>query len=204
MEPNFERINRWNFSLLDKFYSSSGIYVMVFPDGKRYLGKTKHFNHRLRQHFRDFSFASDWHAAARPTFTDLKLLDLSYLPSLFAIKMRYEEETDLKAYVKKNHPDWKRLTEKRKEIAKQEFFPYRIAAEKKRNAAIQEREDKEREYDEIRYKMACDFFKNVQLWIWEVPVEQITEAEDYCLNQIKTLNKQQNYYNTVYPKPKEE
>lgn len=200
MEPNFKRIDKWSFSYLDKCYSGSGIYVMQFPNGKRYLGKTKHFNRRLREHFRDFSFASDWHAAARITFTNLKMLNTSDLPNAWAAKMKYEQETDIKTYIKKAHPDWKRITKERKKIAEREFFPYLMAAKRKYNAAIQEIEDKEKEYNEIRYQMACDFFKNVQLWLWEVPEEQITEAENYCLNQIAALNKKENYYNTAYPK----
>lgn len=134
---------------------------MQFPNGMRYLGKTKHFNNRLRQHFRDFSFASDWHAAARTTFTDLKMLN-SFMPN--------------------NHPEWKRITQKRFLILEQEEEEYK------------------KEYNEIRYQMACDFFKNVQLWLWEVPEDQITEAENFCLNQIAALNKKENYYNTAYPK----
>ena len=164
MELNFERIDTWNFSLLDRFYSGSGIYVMIFPDGKRYLGKSKHLNRRIREHFRDFSFASDWHSAAAHTFTQLQL-PVVHMP---------------------DHSDWKRITQKRRLILEQE------------------REECRKEYNEIRYRMACDFFKNVQLWIWEVPVDQITEAEDWCLNEITALGKRENYYNTVYPKPKEE
>jgi hypothetical protein len=54
------------------------------------------------------------------------------------------------------------------------------------------------------YQMACDFFHNVKLWLWKVPKDRITEAENYCLNQIRQLGKKDNYYNTAYPKIKKE
>jgi hypothetical protein len=52
--------------------------------------------------------------------------------------------------------------------------------------------------------MACDFFHNVKLWLWKVPRDRITEAENYCLNQIRQLGKKDSYYNTAYPKIKKE
>jgi hypothetical protein len=54
------------------------------------------------------------------------------------------------------------------------------------------------------YKMACDFFHNVKLWLWKVPEDRITEAENYCLNQIRQLGKKDSYYNTAYPRIKKE
>lgn len=71
-EIDFREIKRWSFSYLDKHYTS-GIYVMEFPNGMRYLGKSKNIPRRLREHFKDFSYASDWHSAARPIFTKLIL-----------------------------------------------------------------------------------------------------------------------------------
>lgn len=135
---DFIRIEKFNFKILDQKYAGSGIYIMSFPNGMKYLGKSKHINKRIRQHFLDFSNASDWHAAARSTFTKYKLPQ-------FNLKLQDE-------------------------------------------------------YNRIRYKMACDFFHKIKLYIWEVPEDKITWAEDSCLNQIQIENNQSKFYNSQYPK----
>lgn len=199
MEPNFKRIDKWSFSYLDKYYSGSGIYVMQFPNGKRYLGKTKHFSDRLRQHFRDFSFASDWHAAARTTFTKLQMKPLWVVPNF-----EPDEYNIIRYHFKKDHPEWKRLTKKRKDFLWEKYVKPEIEkAKEKEKKWIEDNKDNyfdKETHGVTRYQMACDFFKNVQLWLWEVPENQITQAENYCLNQIAALNKKENYYNTAYPK----
>lgn len=199
MELNFKRIGKWSFSCLDKYYSGSGIYMMQFPNGKRYLGKTKHFNRRLREHFRDFSFASDWHAAARTTFTELQMKPLMVVPSF-----EPDEYNIILYHFKKDYPDWKRLTKKRKDFLWERYVKPEIEkTEEKKKKWIEDNKDSyhdEETYNATRYQMACDFFKNVQLWLWEIPEDQIDTAENFCLSEIARLDKKENYYNTAYPK----
>ena len=151
----FEQPAQFTFRFLDQNYTDSGIYLMIFPNGMRYLGKSKHINKRIRQHFKDFFNAKDWHKDAYYTFTK---------------KPKPERPP--------SHPDWKRITKNRQEIidAEMEIF-YRK-----------------------RYEIAVDFFKNVQLYVWRVSVEDITTAENACLQRIVDRDSQDRYYNTVYPR----
>lgn len=67
---DFALVERFNFKTLDRYFSGAGIYLMEFPNGMRYLGKSKHINKRIRQHFQDFLTAKDWHNEAYWTFTN--------------------------------------------------------------------------------------------------------------------------------------
>lgn len=169
---DFKQVSPFNFTILDRYWSNSGIYMMIFPNGMRYLGQSKHINQRIRGHFRAFSYDNDWHAAARTTFTQLKLENKYEFQSIDK-----ETEQIMRQYANKHYPSWKRLTLERK---KQIWY--------------------EIKQKPTYYKMACDFFKEIQLWVWKVPEEKLDWAESLCLNQIASLNKKQNYYNTIYPK----
>ena len=191
----FYKIENWNFSKLDKDYYCPGIYMLIFPNGMRYLGKSIHINERIRQHFKAFSFASDWHSIARSTFTKLKLVRPE--PKLPDPTYKYNMPGLIRDYQNAHYPEWKRLTKKRRDIIYKEYIVplYREYLE---SVKIHDREEKK--YWEDYYNMSCDFFNNVQLCIWKVPEEDITEAENLCLNQIAIEEKKFRYYNKIYPK----
>ena len=189
----FKQIKDWSFSKLDKEYRGSGIYMMVFPNHQRYLGKSVHINRRLREHFRDFSFSSDWHDKARESFTQLKLF---LLPEVLDNPSNNERDL-MTSYAKEKYPHWKRLTKERKKNIYEEYLKPLYDEYQK---SVEQKEVKEKEYTTIYYNMACDFFKRVKLWVWEVDENQLTEAENLCLNQIAAEGKKDKYYNTIYPR----
>lgn len=48
---------------------NSGIYLLIFPNGMKYIGKSKCIPLRIDQHLNDFRYRkTDWHAAALKTF----------------------------------------------------------------------------------------------------------------------------------------
>lgn len=191
----FYKIENWNFSKLDQNYSCPGIYMLIFPNGMRYLGKSIHINQRIRQHFKAFSFSSDWHSIARSTFTKIKLVRPE--PELSDPTREYNIVSLMRNYQNAHYPEWKRLTKKRRGIIYKEYIEP-LYKEYLESVKIHEKEEKK--YWEDYYNMSCDFFRNVQLCVWKVPKEDITEAEDLCLNQIAIEEKKFRYYNTVYPK----
>jgi len=71
---------------------------------------------------------------------------------------------------------------------------------KRKQIVLAEYEKYYENYKSNYYKMCCDYFSKVELWVWRVPEEDITEAENLCLSQIALEGKKENYYNTVYPK----
>lgn len=163
MEINFHKVEKWNFHVLDTFYNEAGIYLLKFPNGMKYLGKSKRINRRIREHLQD---SRAWHEKARKTYTKLSLIPYY----------------DIYTFAAKQHPEWKRLTKKRKQ------------------AVLVEYEEYYENYKSNYYKMCCDYFSKVELWVWRVPEENITEAEAFCLNQIALEGKKEQYYNTAYPK----
>lgn len=187
-DVNFRQIDNWCFSKLDNEYACSGIYVMEFQNGMRYLGKTKSFPARLRQHFKAFSYDLDWHSRAAQYVSQYKLPKID-------IVLAYTRHDIYYNYMKKEYPKWKILTEKRREFLdnSKDFQEY---AQRSITFTMV--------WQNTYYKMACDFFHNVKLWLWKVPEDRITEAENYCLNQIRQLGKKDSYYNTAYPRIKKE
>lgn len=197
-EPfKFERIPNWNFSKLDSQYGIPGIYMLIFPDGKRYLGKSKDISRRIRQHFKAFSFYSDWHSIARPTFTNFELFKPK--PALSDPTCGKYCDQLIYSYKELHYPEWKRLTKKRRDTIYKEYI---VPLYKEYLASVETHEREEQRYRDVYYNMCCDFFHNVKLYVWKVPKEDITEAEDLCLNQIAIEGKKFRYYNTVYPKNK--
>lgn len=155
----------------------------------RYLGKTESFPTRLRQHFKAFSYDSDWHSKAAKYVSQYKL------PHKKHFCVCYTQTEIYYNYMREKYPKWKRLTERRRKLLNndKDFQEYAH-----KSIAFSEA------WQSTYYQMACDFFHNVKLWLWKVPKDRITEAENYCLNQIRQLGKKDNYYNTAYPKIKKE
>lgn len=194
-EFEFYKIENWNFSKLDKDYYCSGIYMLIFPNGMRYLGKSVHINERIRQHFKAFSFSSDWHSIARPSFTRIKLVKPE--PELPDPTHKYNMPSLIRNYQNAHYPEWKRLSKKRREIIYEEYI---LPLYKEYLESVKTHDREEKKYWEDYYKMSCDFFNNVQLYVWKVPKEDITRAENSCLSQIAIEEKKFRYYNKVYPR----
>jgi hypothetical protein len=75
----------------------------------RYLGKTKSFPARLRQHFRAFSYDSDWHRRAAQYVSRYKLPKIDITLDCTGDNVYYN-------YMRKKYPKWKNLTERRREF----------------------------------------------------------------------------------------
>jgi hypothetical protein len=75
----------------------------------RYLGKTKSFPARLRQHFKAFSYDLDWHSKAAQYVSQYKLPKTDIVLAYTRYDIYYN-------YMKKEYPKWKRLTEKRRKF----------------------------------------------------------------------------------------
>lgn len=49
-----------------------GVYLMVFPNGMKYLGKSNHLGKRLISHISGFRKGEKWYGAAKQTFCDIE------------------------------------------------------------------------------------------------------------------------------------
>lgn len=67
-------------------YEGSGCYLMLFDNGKKYLGSSKNINKRLKQHISAFfsKKTTDWHKDAAKTFEKdsiFKHVEFYYCPA---------------------------------------------------------------------------------------------------------------------------
>lgn len=65
-----------------------GVYLMIFPNGMKYLGKSNHVGKRLVAHISKFKKGEGWYGAARPSFCSIKD------PSFFQLWENFRNKVD--------------------------------------------------------------------------------------------------------------
>lgn len=55
-----------------KWSMDAGVYLMLFPNGMKYIGKSNHLGKRLISHVSAFKKGNDWHGKAKDCFCPIK------------------------------------------------------------------------------------------------------------------------------------
>lgn len=67
---------------------------MIFPNGKKYLGKTNNLRRRLKEHLKAFQKSNDWHRMAAEQFLSEKSLEdlgLVYRDFFFNVELYFKD-----------------------------------------------------------------------------------------------------------------